>query len=211
MAVAVEHGGGRFRAPAGQPRIAVGGVAHQRQVVGDGRGRHAELGAHAVRVQRRALAPVEQDHAVPDDALGQVLVGRGDDDALGLAGEARRAGGDAVVGLELPHAPDGHAQRLQRVLGQRELREQLGGHARVRLVARVQLVAEGADDGVAGGGHGQRLAFPQERQRARREARHGAHLHALRRRARGRAEVGAEELVGGVEEDEPHGAARYRW
>ena len=76
-----------------------------------------------------------------------------------------------VVGLELDHRPHRDAERRERVLEQRELREQLGVHALARLVAEPEVVAERLDDVVGGHADVRRplLEHPEHR------AEHAAH------------------------------------
>ena len=78
-----------FGAPAGQAGEAVGGVADQREVVGDRRRRHAELLDHAGFVAHLPRAAVELHDAVAEHALRQVLVRRADQHAR----DARIGGG----------------------------------------------------------------------------------------------------------------------
>ena len=105
------------------PGIAVGGVADEREVVGDQRRRHAELGAHAGCVADRLACAIDLDDAIGDDALREVLVGRPDADLLhrGIGARDPRRGGERVVGLELDHRPDGDAHRGERVFERMEL------------------------------------------------------------------------------------------
>ena len=63
-----------------------------------------------------------------------------------MVGEAGRRGGQTVVSLEVDHRPDRHPQRPQCLLEQLELRQQLGWHTGIGLVARVAIVAPGVDD-----------------------------------------------------------------
>ncbi len=66
---------------------------------------------------------IELHDPVPDDTLGQVLVGRADDDLAHL-GVLRRhvcGRGQRVVGLELDHRPEPDAERGERRLEDLEL------------------------------------------------------------------------------------------
>src|SRR4051812_3817465 len=147
MAVPQEHGRGRFRAPALQSRIAVGGITHERQVVGNRGGRHAILRNHRGFVQRRAGPPIELYDTCAAHALGEVLVGRADHNAIDVWIVRGRAGcrRERIIGLELHHRPDGDAERGERLFEQRELREQIGVNPGARLVSGPQPVPEGFD------------------------------------------------------------------
>ena len=96
------------------------------------------------RRQSFGSAPVAQDDAVPFDALGEVLVRRTDPDAVhaGLLRPSGRGRRQGVVCLELDHGPDDDSEGLHRPLGQRELGQELRGHAGIGLVAAVQVIAE---------------------------------------------------------------------
>ncbi len=125
MLVARENGGGRLRAPAGEPREPVSVVADQREPVGDRRRRHAELLSHRGLVEQAPLPAVELDDPRIVDALGEILVVRADDHLLDarVVGRDPGGGGERVVGFELDHGPYRHAERPQRVLQQRELHQ----------------------------------------------------------------------------------------
>ena len=68
-AVAVQQPRRADRTDPFDPRIAVGGVADERQVVGDQGRLDAELGAHAGGVADRLATPVDLDDAVVANAL----------------------------------------------------------------------------------------------------------------------------------------------
>ena len=79
MAELREHRSRGLRAPAGQSWIAIGGVAYQRQVIGDG-GRHdSEFADNAGLIEFHARPPVQLDYAGALYALAEVLI-RGTDD-----------------------------------------------------------------------------------------------------------------------------------
>ena len=124
----------------------------QPEEVGDRFRPNAELGDHRLLVDQLALAPVELDHTPVLDALAEVLVRRHDHHLLDPVVGIGHGGGGAerVVGLPLDHRPRRHTHRLERALHDRDLPEQLGRHARARLVARPEVVAERLDDVVAG-------------------------------------------------------------
>ena len=72
--------------------------------------------------------------------------------------------------------------RPQGVLKQRELGQQLGWHAGLGLVARVALVAPGADDVVGGAAEVRDAVVAKEREDALDDAQRGADRLAVRRR-----------------------------
>ena len=138
-------------------------------------------------------------------ALRQVLVGRADEHPLDprVGPGDRGRGGHRVVGFELEHRPDGHAERDEGVLEDRELHQQLGGHARTRLVARPQLVAERLDDLVGGHTDVGGPLLEHHEQRAH-DAAHRGDLDAVVVEVRGHGEVVAEQLVCPVDEMDLH-------
>ena len=148
MTEAREHSGGRFRAPARQTGIAVGRVADEREIVGNGRRRHAEPGDDAGFVANRARAAVHLDHARSANALGQILVGRADDHAFDVRIErrSRRCGRKRIVGLVFDHRPHCDAEIDQRILEQLELIQKIRIDAVAGFVRRPQPVAERLDD-----------------------------------------------------------------
>ena len=145
-------------------------------------GPDAELGLHRVRVHELPLAPVVgHDAAVLADALRHVLVRRQDHHPLdaGIVGPARGRGGQRVVGLELDHRPDDAADGPQRVLDERELRQQLGRHAGLGLVAGEPLVAPRADHVVRGAAEVRDAVLAEQRQDALDHAQRAADRLAL--------------------------------
>ena len=211
MEVPCQDRGRRTRAPTRQPREAVGGIAHQRQVVGDGCRRHTELLLHRGGVVEATLSPVEGDHAaVGANALCHVLVRAQDDHALhlGVVGKPCRGRGQPIVGLELEHGPDHHAESPQRIFDELELRQQLWRHPRLRLVAGVTIVAPGADDMVGGAAEVRDTVIGQQRQHRLHHAQRRADRLAIEAAVRRSPEVRAEELVGGVQQVDLHGCCR---
>ena len=67
---------------------------------------------------------------------------------IGAEADGRRA--DRVVRLELDHRPEDEPERLDRLLRDRELGEELGRHPGRGLVPREQVVPERFDDPVRG-------------------------------------------------------------
>jgi hypothetical protein len=148
VTVAREHRRRGRRSPSRQARIAVRVVAHEREPVRNRRGRDAESLAHRRLAADLARAPVQLDHPVTPHALRQILVRRAHQhlaDARVGRGHGR-CGGQRVVGLELNHRPDDHAERAQRVLQRVELGAESGIHALTGLVARPERVAKRFDD-----------------------------------------------------------------
>jgi hypothetical protein len=147
MLVPGEHDGRRLGAPSGKAREPVGAVAHEREQVGDRGWAHAELLPHASLVEQPPAAAVELHDPRLGHALREVLVGRADqhllDSAVGSGMLGR--GGQGVVGLLLDHRPDANAKRLDRLLEQRELRQEIRVDPGTRLVEGPQLVAERLD------------------------------------------------------------------
>src|SRR5262249_35509428 len=204
--VAGEHRGRRLRAPAREPGIAVGAVADQCEPVRNRRGRDAELAAHSVLVSHFACATVELDDPAATDALRQILVRRAHDDlldtAVALGHRGRR--GERVVGLQLDHGPDNHAERSQRIFHRLELREQQRIDSLAGLVPGPERVPEGLDDVIGGDAHVRGAALEHAEDRPD----DPAHRSELRWRApvegrRGREEV-AEQLVRAVEQVDDH-------
>ncbi len=211
MGIALQDRGCRPGAPAGQPRVAVGAVAHERQVVGDGRRRHAELGLDRVGVHE-APARRSKVSTRPSSRTHWAMSLSGDRmttrSTSGCSDEAGRGGRQGVVGLELDHGPDDHPEGLEGLLQQGELGQELRRHAGLGLVAGVALVAPGADDMVGGAAEVRDAVLAQQRQdRSRRRPgwRPRASLGARMGRP---AEVRPEQLVGGVEEVDLHVGGR---
>ena len=121
---------------------------------------------------------------------------------VGVLGEAGRRRTQRVIRLELDHRPQHHPDGLERLLRERELREQLGRHACLGLVAREPLVAPGADDMVGGAPEVGHAVVPQQRQGALDDAHRGTHRRPIGRGVGRTSEVGPEQLVGRVQEVE---------
>ena len=99
---------GRALAPALEAGDAVGGVADEREQVGDRFGRDAVLLDDGGLVEHDVLEAIPRHDARADHALAQVLVDRDDANLLDarVLREVRGGGRDRVVGLELDHRPD---------------------------------------------------------------------------------------------------------
>ena len=142
-------------------------------------GGDATDGAHRVLVDELAAHAVDLDDPCALHALAEVLVGREDPHLLDLRREARRRGGEGVIGLPAVHRPHDDAERPHRDLGEVELRTDRGRHAFVRLVAVEQLVPE-RDDRVVEGDREVRdrlVRIVEERQHRRDEAGRRLHVH----------------------------------
>ena len=118
--------------------IAVGGVADQREIVGDQRRIDAELLAHGRGVADRLGAAIHLHDAIVAHALREILVGRPDANFLhALVGRGqRRCGSQRVVGFELDHRPHDYAHRGERFLERMKLLPQRRLDAVAGLVAR---------------------------------------------------------------------------
>ena len=124
------------------------------------------------------------------------------------SGSAREAGGrgaDRVVGLELDLRPEDDPERLDRLLRDRELGEERGIHPGRRLVAREQVVPERLDHVVRGAADVGRALLAEEVQDLVAEPGDARQDHAVAAEdRRPRRVVGAEQLVGRVDEVDLH-------
>ena len=142
MAEPGEHGSRRLRAPARQPRIAVGRVAHERQIVGDRE--PAATPNFAMTPASSTVGPrppVQLDDARPAHALREVLVGRADDNAIDARVARRRPRPPAASASSASNSTIGQTttpSAVKRLFEQRKLREQLRLDAGAGLVARAR-------------------------------------------------------------------------
>jgi hypothetical protein len=143
-----QDGRGALGSPSGKARKSIGAVADERQVVGNRRGLHAELGDDARFVIGDLSHPIAEHDPLALDQLSEVLVDGAYDDLLDawINPEASNGRGDPIVGLVLDHGPDGHPEGLERSLGVAELGQEIGVHPSARLVAGIQVVAPRLDD-----------------------------------------------------------------
>ena len=113
MAPPGEHRRCGFCTPARQTRITIGGIAHERQVVGDRRRRHAELRDDACFIADGAPSTVHLHDPRAAHALRQILVGGADQHAIDarIASRRCRGGRQGVIGLEFNHRPRCDAER----------------------------------------------------------------------------------------------------
>ena len=201
MGIAGQDCGGGFGAPSGEAGVAVGAVADDGEVVGDGCGRDAEFGDDAGFVAHDVLAAIELDDAGADDTLAEIFVGRADED-LGDACVLRCFGGscgEGVIGFEFDHGPDFDAHGFESFFKDGKLGEQLRRHAFAGFVAGIEIVAEGFDD-VIGGDAEVGCAGFDHRENRRKDTADGADFPAVCVfRGRDGEEV-AEEFVGAVDE-----------
>src|SRR3954470_10094991 len=87
--IAGENKGGGLFAPATNSGKSIGGVADHGEVVGDGRGWHAELGDDSGFVSNDFFSAIQLDDTSADDGLAEVFVRRADEnlvDAFVLGG-----------------------------------------------------------------------------------------------------------------------------
>ena len=202
MDKACQDGGRRLRAPAAQPRIAIRGIADEREVIGNRFRLHSEGRDHAGLVADDVRAPVQLHDARALDRLREIFVGRADDHAVHprIPGRRRGRGGQRVVRLELHHRPDDNPHRGERLFEERELRQEIRIDARARLVARPQRVAERFDDVVGRHADVRGAAAIDHAEHRGEDAAHRAHFRAVSLLRRRHRVVVPEELVGAVDQ-----------
>ena len=156
-------------------------------------------------VEDLLLPAVVGDDAIAHHDLGHVLVRAADDDLLHVVDPTDRGRSDGVVRLVLDVAPDHDPDRLQGVLGVRELPQQLRVHAGGGLVVREHLVPEGLDHGVEAGREMGDARLSQESEGRLEDAQRGVDVVPVRGEHRVPTPVvGAEQLVGTIQEVETH-------
>ena len=139
---------GGLRADLGHARHVVDAVAHQRQVIDDARGRHAELGQHAGLVEQLVRHGIDEPHLRVHE-LGQILVAGGNQHGNAGGGGLPRQGADDVVGLDAVDHDERPAQRADARVQRFDLGDEVVGHGRaMRLVFGIPCVAEGLALGV---------------------------------------------------------------
>ena len=182
-------------------------IAHQRQVIDDALGRHAELGDHAGRIEPLVAHGVDQRHPVVDQ-LRQVLVAGGNDHLVTRRSSHARQRADGVVGLDARHHEHRPAQQLDHLVDGLDLLHQRLGHgAAVGLVVGVPLVAKGRAMGVE---HAHRVLGLHVLERALQHGHHavqGPGGRAIRAAKIGQRVVGAVEVAGAVNQQH-HGQGR---
>ena len=123
-------------------------IPHQREVVDDAVGRHAELGLDAFNVQRFIAHGVDEPHVLVHQ-LRQVLVAGGDQHAVARGAGPLGQGADRVVRLDAGHLQHRPAQQAHHLVDGLDLPHQVFGHRRtVAFVVWIPLIAEGRPLGV---------------------------------------------------------------
>lgn len=212
MAEFGQNGCRGFRSPSGQARVAVGGVAHQRQIVGDGRRGNAEFLDDSVLIHRHAGPAIPLHHACALHALCQILIGRAEQHSFDprIRGGFRCSSPQRVISLEFDHRPDGEARHGKHFLEKAELRQQIGLDAVAGLVSRPEAVPERLDDVVGGDRHVRRARLHQIENRSEHAA-HRSYLPPLSIPGVRQRVVVAEQLVCAIDEvnleRSPHAAA----
>ena len=138
----------RFRPDLGDARHIVDGIADQRQIVDDARGRHAELGEDAAGVEHFLVHRVDQRDVLVDE-LRQILVAGRNDHVETLCRGATGQGADHVVGFDARDGQDRPAERRDARVDRFDLARQIVRHGRpVGLVFGIPVVAEGFSLGI---------------------------------------------------------------
>ena len=206
-AILADQLGGCLDAYPGGSRHVVDTVAGEGLDIDDLFRADAELLDHILAAEQLVLHWIEHQHLVGDE-LHQVLV-RGDDgDAcafrLGLAGIS----GDQVVGFEALHLDRVGGEGERGLAHQRELRHEFFRRRRaLRLVERVDLVAEAAAGGIEDAGEMGwavlALQVFQQLEQHVAKAGHGADRQAVRGACqRGQGMEGAEDVGAGIDQIE---------
>ena len=196
---------GGLGAAAGDAGDIVDAVADQGQVVDDALRRHAEFGDHPFPVQALVAHGIDQGNVLVHQ-LRQVLVAGGDEGRQALGGGAGRQGADDVVGLDRRHRQQRQAQGADHGVEGLDLLPQVVRHGRAMgLVVGVEIVAKGLARGVEDHRHQVRLVvLPQLAQHVD-HAHQGAGGLPFGVGQLGQGVIGAEEVGGGVDEDQGKG------
>ena len=204
MAVLADQTRRRLGTDARQSRVAVGGVADEREIVGDERRTDPELRLHARRVANLAAAAIHLHDAIADDALREVLVGRPDAHLLDALVRRRKMRGrrQRVIRLQLDHRPCRHSHRRQKLFEGVKLRPQRRIDSFAGLIAGPKLVAERLDD-VVGGHSDVRRSFIQHLHDGAEHSRHRPERLIGQLAAAKTVEM-AKELVRAVDEVNDH-------
>jgi hypothetical protein len=147
-AVEVDERSGCLRSVARNSGITIRRVAHESEVVRNVFGRDPKLHPHSFRIANHATSSVHLHHAIFDDALCQVFVGRPDTNLLYALIQRRKmcCRSECVVGFEFNHRPNGHAHRHQRLFQWVKLRAQYPFDAGSGFVVGPQTIAKRFDD-----------------------------------------------------------------
>ena len=182
-------------------RDVVAGVAGEGSRVEQQLRRHAEARLDLGRADPGSLHGVEEEDALVDQ-LHQILV-RGDDRHLGFRRRLLHQGGDHVIGLEAGNLEDGNPVSVHQLPGDRELgREVFRLCVPIRLVLRIELVAEAAAGGIEDDCHGVGLLLPDHLGEHLREAEDGVGGKPVRSSQGRKSEEGAIQTVRRVDDDE---------
>src|ERR1700722_20246611 len=97
----------RFRAPALQSRVAIRSIAHEREIIGNGCGRDAELLDYAGFMLGERRSPIQFYFTGNPPALVKVFIRRSNDSTLASAILSIRgcSSGQRIVSLKLHHPP----------------------------------------------------------------------------------------------------------
>ncbi len=205
MAVAAENHRARLGSPTRDTGKAVGTVADERQPIGDGGRRHAELVDHRGPIDEGPFATVVPHDSVFLVELAQVLVGRHHHDLVDLAGPATCRRRQRIVRLVVIHRPNRDPERGDPPFREEELVEELLIDPGAGLVLGVDGIAEGFDDGVEGGRDMGDAGLGNEAQHRGHDASDRPDLPAVGRQALWGTEVGTEQLVGAIDQVQLHG------
>ena len=203
-----ENGSRRFRSPASQSRIAVGRIAHQRQVVGDRRRRDTPnfwitpASSMVTRVRRFSWTMrVPRTHCARS-LSGVQMITRS---TRAIPSGRHRPGSQRIVRLKFHHRPDDNAGRREHVFEQWELRQQVGFNAFAGLVTRPQSVAKRFDDVIGRNGDVRGAALDHAQHRGEDASDRGHFAAVLIPRGRQRVVV-PEQLVCAVDQIDVQGA-----
>jgi hypothetical protein len=198
--------------PSARCRGRVGGIAHEREPIGNG-GRHdAELREHGFLSEYLAACTIEADDTRTTHALGEIFVGRTDDDPLDtrIHGEALGRSCERIVAFELDHGPHHETECTAGVFGRLELPPKRSVHSGAGLVAGEERIAKRLDDVIERDGYMRNTRLGEQRQQRADEPVNGADFASGRTLARSVAVVRAEQLVGAVDEMHIHARSSSR-
>ena len=143
---------GSLGADLGDARDVIHGITHQREVIDNTFGRHAELGAHTRHVEHLIAHGVDQGD-MPVHQLGEILVAGGNYAILSARGRLRGERADHVVGLDAFDAQKRPAKRMDAGMQRFYLGDEVVRHRRpVRLIVGKPFIAEGLSLGIKNDG-----------------------------------------------------------
>jgi hypothetical protein len=148
----------------------------------------------------RCRGEIPTDDLAARNELGDIFVRGANHNLIDtcFAAEAERCGSERIVGLELNHRPDYNPQGSNRLLGQRELGQQLWGNTLTGLVAWEEAIAERLDHVIEGTGYVCSARFGEKHKQAVEQAKCGADFAAVESLSGRCSEVAAEKFVGAV-------------